>query len=89
MANGRPEEEPPIGTRIEDALASGVPSSGRPADEVHVASAPDVPGLRFRRFAGPADCPGMVAVIRAAHEADGVDERPTVERYAAECDHPP
>jgi hypothetical protein len=76
-----------MSTRIESTLASQAAKAGRPPDAVLVAGAPDVPGRRFRRFAGPADYPGMVAVTHAAYEADGVDERPTVEQYAAEWDH--
>jgi ribosomal protein S18 acetylase RimI-like enzyme len=41
--------------------------------------APPVPGLRFRRFGGTDDYPGMVAVFNAAHEANGIEELTTLE----------
>jgi mycothiol synthase len=39
--------------------------------------APAVPGLSFRRFAGEADFPSMVAVMKAAKIADGLEETST------------
>jgi ribosomal protein S18 acetylase RimI-like enzyme len=43
--------------------------------------APDIPGLRFRTYRGPEDLPAMLAVYRAAHEADGLDDVPTLEDF--------
>lgn len=37
------------------------------------AHAPDVPGLRFRHFRGPADYPGITATGNASREVDGSD----------------
>ncbi|HEX5013577.1 MAG TPA: GNAT family N-acetyltransferase [Candidatus Limnocylindrales bacterium] len=54
--------------------------------EFHTAL-PAVPGLRFRRFAGPQDYPGMVGVTMAARADAGVDELVTVETLANHFDH--
>ena len=43
-------------------------------DEIEVPDRPDVPGLRFRRFRGQADYPGMAAAIQA-----GLDEAGSLE----------
>jgi len=40
-------------------------------DEIEVPDRPDVPGLRFRRFRGAADLPGMAAAIQAANDQAG------------------
>lgn len=45
-----------------------------------IADAPPIAGLRFRRFGGEADLPGMLRVYSAAHEADGIDEVTTLEQ---------
>jgi mycothiol synthase len=57
------------------------------ADEIVVPHRPDVPGLRFRRFRGPADYPGMVAANQATRDAAGVEEVVTVETIANNYDH--
>lgn len=46
-----------------------------------VPAAPPIPGLRFRRYAGPSDHPAMLAVYSAAHEADGLEEVTTLEQF--------
>jgi GNAT superfamily N-acetyltransferase len=51
-------------------------------DEVQVPDRPDVPGLRFRRFRGAADHPGMVAANQAGRDAAGSEEVLTVEGMA-------
>jgi mycothiol synthase len=51
-------------------------------DEVEVAHRPGVAGLRFRRFRGAADYPGMVAANQAARDAAGIEEALTVEGMA-------
>jgi GNAT superfamily N-acetyltransferase len=56
-------------------------------DEVVVPHRPDVPGLRFRRFRGPADYPGMVAANQATRDEAGVQEVITVEAMANTYDH--
>ncbi len=40
---------------------------------------PDVPGLVFRGFRGEPDLPGMVRVINASTDADGIGEHETLE----------
>ena len=56
-------------------------------DEVHVPNRPDVPGLRFRSFHGPADYPGMVAANQATRDAAGLEEGVTVEGMASQYAH--
>ena len=48
-----------------------------PRDSIHVAGAPNLPGLTFRRFRGELDYPVMVAVIEGSKE---VDDRATLVR---------
>jgi GNAT superfamily N-acetyltransferase len=48
-------------------------------EEIAVPSAPAIPGLRFRRFKGKEDFPGMVGVFNAVHMADGTDDMRTME----------
>jgi mycothiol synthase len=43
-------------------------------DELVLPGQPDLPGLRFRRFRGPEDYPGMAAANQAARDADGIEE---------------
>lgn len=57
------------------------------SDSVELSGAPDLPGLRFRRFRGATDLPGMVEVITAAHHADAVDYFQTVDDLANELEH--
>lgn len=45
-----------------------------------ILDAPEIPGLRFRRFQGKADFPRMVAVYNQCMAADGVEAVMTVER---------
>jgi len=45
--------------------------------EVSIPEAPPIPGLRFRRLAGPSDYAAMVAVYTACAEADQLDEAVT------------
>jgi mycothiol synthase len=57
------------------------------ADEIEIADRPVVPGLRFRRFRGAADYPGMIAANQAARDAAGIEEVVTVEGMANNYDH--
>ena len=50
--------------------------------------APAIPGLRFRRYGGPADLPGIVRVNRASHIADAWEELMTVESMGNDLAHP-
>lgn len=52
------------------------------------AAAAGVPGLTFRPYAGEGDVPELVRVANAELEADGIDERRTVEDVAANLRHP-
>jgi mycothiol synthase len=49
--------------------------------------APDIPGLRFRRFRGETDYPAMVAILEACNRADQIDHTDTVENVAAAYRH--
>jgi mycothiol synthase len=49
---------------------------------IHVAAAPAIPGLAFRRFRGEADCPVMVAILDACNSVDGLDYINTVAEVA-------
>lgn len=51
-------------------------------DEIEVPDRPAIPGLRFRRFRGAADYPGMVAANQATRDAAGIQEVITVEGMA-------
>jgi ribosomal protein S18 acetylase RimI-like enzyme len=51
----------------------------RTGEDIFVPGAPDIPGLRFRRFRGKEDFPQMVEVFNAVHLADGLDDTRTVE----------
>lgn len=55
--------------------------------DVHVAGAPAIPGLRFRRYAGLADVPALVEVRNAAYLADGLDDVVAPETLASELAH--
>lgn len=48
-------------------------------DRVDLPGAPSIPGLRFRRYRGAEDLPGMLDALHAANEADGNDDRETLE----------
>jgi mycothiol synthase len=54
---------------------------------VTLPDAPAMPGLRFRRWAGPSDLVGMVPVCNAAHRADGDPELTTLEMLAVDYAH--
>lgn len=54
---------------------------GRVTETLDLAGAPAIPGLRFRHYRGPAEHPEMLRVYRAAHEADGIEDVPTVEQF--------
>jgi mycothiol synthase len=49
-------------------------------DLIEIANAPDVPGLRFRRFRGDSDFPRMAYVIAGASAADRIERADTVEQ---------
>jgi len=57
------------------------------ADEIEIAERPAVSGLRFRRFSGPADYPGMVAANQAARDDAVIEEVVTVEGMATDYAH--
>jgi mycothiol synthase len=57
--------------------------------DVSVADAPPIDGLRFRRYAGDADLPGIVELINLENRADGFDEVETVEGLAVHLAHLP
>lgn len=48
---------------------------------IEMAEAPAVPGLRFRHYRGEADLPAMLRPYAAAHEADGLDDVPTLDEF--------
>ena len=57
------------------------------ADEIEIADRPAVPGLRFRRFRGPTDYPGMVAANQVERDEAGIQEVITIEGMAADYPH--
>jgi hypothetical protein len=59
----------------------------RPID-VNIPEAPPIPGLRFRRPAGPADYAPMAAVHAACAEVDGLDEEVTAADMANFLENP-
>jgi mycothiol synthase len=56
-------------------------------DEIAVPDRPDVPGLHFRRFRGPADYPGMAAANQAARDGAGILEVITTESMTRSYEH--
>ena len=56
-------------------------------DEIAVPQRPDLPGLHFRRFRGPADYPGMAAANQAARDDAGILEVITTESMARTYGH--
>ncbi len=56
-------------------------------DQIHLADAPDIPGLRFRHHRGPEDYPGMVAANQASREHGGSLELLTVETMTRDYAH--
>jgi len=57
------------------------------ADEIEVPNRPAVPGLRFRRFRGAVDFPGMTAANQATRDAAGIEEIVTLEGMANTYEH--
>jgi mycothiol synthase len=55
--------------------------------EVRLADAPAIAGLQFRTFHPDRDYEGLVALIRDAHLADGIDWIPTIENLRTEHEH--
>jgi mycothiol synthase len=51
---------------------------------IHLAEAPSVSGLRFRRFQDDADYAAIAALITACNVADGIDYVPTADTLRAE-----
>lgn len=56
-------------------------------DQIHLADAPDIQGLRFRHHRGPEDYPGMVAANQASREHGGSLELLTVETMTRDYAH--
>jgi mycothiol synthase len=56
-------------------------------DVIPIPNTPAIPGLAFRHFRGPEDYPGMVAVISASADADGIERVDTVEDVARNYSH--
>lgn len=54
---------------------------------INVPEAPAIGGLVFRRFHGERDYPGMVAVIDASKDADGIESSYSVEELARNYRH--
>jgi mycothiol synthase len=52
------------------------------SDDLSVSDSPNLPGLMFRRFRGPADYPAMAALLEAQRKADGVGEVSTEDDLA-------
>ncbi len=57
-------------------------------EELRVPGAPPIPGLRFRRYAGPSDVPEMVRVNLATRAADGWREHVTERSVLNDLEHP-
>jgi mycothiol synthase len=56
-------------------------------DEVEIAGAPTIGGLRFRRWRGEADLPGMLEVYNEAHRANGLEELATLAEMRVTYQH--
>lgn len=56
-------------------------------DVIHIANAPSIPGLAFRRFRGADDYPGMLAIVLASAEADKIERADTLEDVARNYAH--
>lgn len=56
-------------------------------DGIAVANAPDIPGLRFRRFRGESDYPGMAATLNASGKADQIERADTAQDIADNYTH--
>ena len=61
--------------------------TGTITEDRFVRDAPQLPGLRFRRYGGLADVPGIVAVGHAANIADSFDYLPTIAELTNEIEH--
>jgi GNAT superfamily N-acetyltransferase len=55
---------------------------------IDVLGAPDIPGLRFRFYAGEDDIPAIVSVVNAFSQSVGLTERWSEEMMALELRHP-
>jgi len=55
---------------------------------IDVRDAPDIDGLRFRFYTGEEDIPAMVETTNVSNEANGEDERWTVEMLAVQMRNP-
>src|SRR5713101_4932166 len=56
-------------------------------DNLSLAGAPAIPGLRFRRFQGAADLPKMLEVSIGSRAADGIEYADTLEGLTARYTH--
>lgn len=57
------------------------------ADTVVVTGAPQLPGVRFRHFRGPADYAGLATAGNASREADGAEWVASAEDIAVQYEH--
>ncbi len=57
------------------------------AESIVLPDAPPVPGLRFRRFRGPADYPVIVAIIGGSNRHDQIDYTTTLEDIQNQYEH--
>ena len=55
--------------------------------QIDIEALPDIPGLRFRHFAGAADYPGMHAVNQAAELADGTEYMTSLDQFRNNYEH--
>ena len=64
----------------------------KPHNDVSVPDAPDIPGLRFRRFRGEPDYPAMIHVLEGSRRADQTETTASIEevsrayRHLSNCD---
>ena len=56
-------------------------------DWLRLPDAPPIPGLRFRRYGGPADLPAMAEVRNAAWRVNGMTEVLTADQLRIRLDH--
>lgn len=56
-------------------------------EEVHIPTAPTIPGLSFRRFRGVEDYAHMLAIIEGSKDADGSERSDTVEDIQRNYEH--
>ncbi len=57
------------------------------ADRLELPDAPQIPGIRFRRFGGDADFAALAELISTANLADGIEELPDETMMRAEFEH--